>query len=137
MIIRKNWVVLLLSCCMVYSVQCSAKNEQLKLGNYSLLEIQTGITPGYEGHPDASYCKDFKMTESQIRDFFSKAKVISSSQLHDEYDWSPCYIEGKLSQGTETSIWKIYASKVGEIKKKNSDTINLGCKNCGRPFFNF
>lgn len=134
--IKKMIIIFIVS---LFCVYCLASNQNKPnfSTKYLISDIKSKVSEQYKEHPDAAFCDDFKMTEQQIRTFFSKSKIITSQIMHNEYYWSPCYFEGKLVQNDKTFVWKIYASKVGEISDENGNTIFLGCKSCKKPFFNF
>jgi hypothetical protein len=52
-------------------------------------------------------CAGFNVTNQSARDFFTKAKRISAAELHDLYDYGPCFVAGSLVVGSETWRWEL------------------------------
>ncbi len=66
-----------------YKLPKKAKNELGKL-KFDGDEIQNQI------------CKDFRVNQMQVRRMFSSYKLVSTKEIHDNYDWLPCYIKGTI-----------------------------------------
>jgi len=106
-------------------------------GDYKIEDVKEGISKGFENHADAKHCSKFKMSEKEIRNFFSKAKHISAKDKQYKYDWNPCEVTGAVVNGESKAEFVIYGSKVGGIKYTDGTIELLGCKKCGKPFFDF
>ena len=106
-------------------------------GDYKIEGVKEGISQGHEKHPDAKHCGKFKMTEKEIRKFFAKSKDITPREKHDKYDWNPCQVTGTIVNGKEKADFIIYGSKIAELKYPDGKKQWLGCKECGKPFFEF
>jgi hypothetical protein len=52
-------------------------------------------------------CPGFNVTNQLARDFFTKAKRISATELHDLYDYGPCFVAGSFVVGSETWHWEL------------------------------
>jgi hypothetical protein len=52
-------------------------------------------------------CTGFNVTNKSARDFFTKAKRISAAELHDLYDYGPCFVAGSFEVDSETWRWEL------------------------------
>ena len=53
--------------------------------------------------PVRSVCTDLRLTNQQAQEFFAKAERITQKQLHDDYVYLPCWVEGTMTTGAERS----------------------------------
>lgn len=90
---------------------------------------------GAEMESDDLMCKNhsasggqFRLTESQVRLFFKKATVITSIELHDEYDVLPCYVHGYIYDSKDKYKWEIRPIGIGKLITPDDEVIWLGCK---------
>ena len=79
-------------------------------------------------------CRDFRLTAAQAREFFTKARPISPTQLHDEYEYMPCWVAGKTTGPQGSSVWKIRPIGVAEVTLPDHSRTLLGCKACDDLF---
>lgn len=70
-----------------------------------------------------STCKDFQLTESQVRSFFSQSKTITEQDLNLGYDLLPCYSEGTLRHQSQEFYWLIRAGGTGELTQNGTKII--------------
>ena len=81
-------------------------------------------------------CTSFSVKESQVRRYFSKAKVTNESDAHHTLDWSPCYASGKIffNDGT-TGDWSVNQFRGGSLVIGDGKKMILYCPQCKfRPF---
>jgi hypothetical protein len=80
-------------------------------------------------------CKEMVRFKSRhVREFFEKAKVISSADLHD-FEQLDCHIKGSLKRGKSDFTFDIQSIGLGLLVDKNSGNIQwFGCKNCDNLF---
>lgn len=45
-----------------------------------------------------SLCQNFKLTNHEALTFFTKATEITAKELHDQYDYLPCYVNGTIAR---------------------------------------
>jgi hypothetical protein len=83
--------------------------------------------------PD-SICSGFRLTEAQVRQFFERSHPITQKELHDRYDYMPCWVEGKIVSSGETLTWKIRPVGIGEIHHRGGAIDLRGCKKCDNLF---
>jgi hypothetical protein len=60
-------------------------------------------------------CAGFNVTNQSARDFFTKAKRISAAELHDLYDYGPCFVAGSLVVGSETWRWELGSGGTAKV----------------------
>jgi hypothetical protein len=110
--------------------------EKLNLPKqYKIKNIQSGVAKGYEDELAQSLCSNFKLTEPEIRQYFSNANVISSHIREYGYDWLPCYVQGDLLLKGKPAQFRIEASATGWIKYPDGKTVWLGCKEACAELF--
>jgi hypothetical protein len=66
----------------------------------------------------------FRPNEADVRQFFSKAVVISQRTRHDRYDIYPCWAHGEL-HANERWTWKLNAGGSAELTSALGDVILL------------
>lgn len=76
------------------------------------------------------FCKDFGPTTFEIEEFFSKAQVKKSREIHDDFDYLPCYIRGLAMHKQEKVSWEIRAGGTATVAYPNGSQIELGCIDC-------
>lgn len=86
-------------------------------------------TSSSEETPDD--CKEFKLSNDQINNFFSTATLISKRNYDHDLLPSRCYAEGKLqSTKTENGYWNIDRARRGLIKIENQEELYFFCNDC-------
>jgi hypothetical protein len=81
-----------------------------------------------------SICEDFRLTDAQAQEFFSKAVPVSAEQIHDDYEVLPCWVQGTTESDREKTLWKIRAGGTADITAPNGDVTYLACKTCDDIF---
>ena len=74
------------------------------------------------------------LTPEDVKVFFTKAKPMTQKTMHDEYDYMPCWVEGKTISSGGTSTWRIHPIGVGEITLPDNTHQLLGCNTCDEQF---
>ena len=81
-----------------------------------------------------SVCQGFRLSEEQAREFFSRSVSITEKELHDDYDYLPCWVEGTTTTGGDSARWKIRAGATAEVERADGTVEWRGCKSCGELF---
>lgn len=76
-----------------------------------------------------AFCSDFSLSPEQAQMFFDRAEEISSREMHDAYDYLPCYVRGKASYGGQTCEWEVRAGGTGQITCGERSPL-MACRNC-------
>ncbi len=97
--------------------------------------IENGATSPAEPESTAT-CSRFRLTESQVRRYFAKARSANPSDVHYTLDWSPCSASGTLVfQNGKAARWSITQSRAGSLTMDNGEEITLYCPTCKfKPF---
>lgn len=104
----------------------TAQDFRKALGkDYKVTDISSGITSGDENA--AKLCQGFTMSEKGIRTFLSRAKSVSDAQIHDEFDWAPCFVKARLTNAEHAAVLEIRASGIGSVTIENGPLTKLGC----------
>ncbi len=93
--------------------------------HYRISKIVTGVAPGDDNA--AKMCRGFILSEKNMRAFLGRARPVSDRQLHDEFDWAPCYVRATLSAGTHTALVEVSASGIASIQLDGGAPEKLGC----------
>lgn len=86
---------------------------------------------------DAQYsCSHFRMTNSQVRRYFSNAKRVEQNEAHHALDWSPCGARGSvIFRDGKTAEWAISEFRVGTITLPDGKELAVYCPTCKfKPF---
>jgi hypothetical protein len=82
-----------------------------------------------------AFCSGFSLTESQARAFFAKAKPATEKQIHDEFTWLPCFVDGTIARGSGPPLkWRIRAVGIGVVFRSDGTQEWLGCRDCDALF---
>lgn len=112
------------------SFQACAKSDQTNTTEYWRQPSGVSIHSVVIEDEDDPACKGFNLSLEQVRGFFRSTMVIDEVTLHNEFDWSRCYMKGAMESPTGAVTWEIYASGIGYIHERNERTVILGCRNC-------
>ncbi|ARB27889.1 hypothetical protein F7R12_00880 [Pseudomonas tolaasii] len=83
--------------------------------------------------PERCRPSDVGLNEQQVVAFFRRAEQIDARTLHNEYDWAPCYLEGKLKFQGQACSWQVRAGATGQIECSTTEQY-FGCNDCGDLF---
>ena len=89
---------------------------------------------GFGSDTHGAFCEDFKLSHEQVKLFFKKAKQKTYSQIHQEFDWLPCFAYGNIIDNFKKYKWEIRLIGIGIITTESGSTIWVGCKNCEEIF---
>jgi hypothetical protein len=77
----------------------------------------------------SEFCSDFSLSHTQAQAFFNQANLITSQQLHHQYDWLPCSVTGSAELGSQLCEWEINAGGVGRLVCGDEAKL-LVCESC-------
>jgi len=134
---KRIYVALMGILCFVLLEGWTLPSKKIQLpADYTIQNIRTGIAKEYDTELVQSVCSNFVLSESEIREFFKKADVISSHIREQGFDWLPCYVQGNLVMNGKKVPFQIEASATGWIKYSKNKTVWLGCKDVCAEMFN-
>lgn len=82
----------------------------------SLGPAQKVVITGSGGErPDDPGCRGFKLSLQQAKRFLNHAKIITPYELHDSYEWLPCYVTGTAEFRGLPAAWRIRLGGTGSI----------------------
>lgn len=103
-----NTCFALLACLLASSMAAAAEFEVRQLADVYVQDFSSDA-------PEQCRPSDVDLTHAQAKDFFLRAKQVSSRVIHDHYDFAPCYIEGTLTYRGKPCEWQIRAGGTGQI----------------------
>jgi hypothetical protein len=75
--------------------------------------------------PPSQGCKQFRPTENQIRQYFSKAYPVPA-KVGAQMRYSPCYARGKIAfSDTTRGAWKISSGGAATLSWDTGDVVTL------------
>jgi len=89
---------------------------------------------GFASDKKGAFCEDFRLTTEQVRTFFKKAKKITSFEVHNEFQWLPCYVYGSIIDNGQKYEWEIRLIGICKLVTPTGEIVWLGCKNCDEIF---
>ena len=92
-----------------------------------IVGIQAEIAKGSEHDQHVELCRGFVLTDSQIRTFLTRARVISGREEHDYFEWAPCLVGGTLKWPGGHARFEINAALVGSVFLEDGRHLRLGC----------
>lgn len=128
---RTNIKIILLLLGATFAGACAGngdgdQNPAAILGeSYKILNITSGITSGDESA--AKLCKGFIMSEKNIRTFLKMARPITEEQVHNNFDWAPCFVKADLATSKHTAIVEIHASGIASVSLDGKPFVKIGC----------
>lgn len=76
---------------------------------------------------EADTCRGFDLTDSQVRDFFRKARPMSGDALKKTYKWAPCQVQGHILFQEQKLNFIVTAASTGQIEVAPGRIIEFGC----------
>jgi len=70
---------------------------------------------GVDGASVGEFCKEFKLSVAQVKTFFSRAAIVTQREIHDHYDFLPCFVRGRANFHGYPATWEIRAGGTGSI----------------------
>jgi len=107
---------------MALIISCTQSNDSNEI------EI-TEVTGSGTDNNSKEFCSDFTVSQEAAAEFFKRAKPISFKQLHDEYDYLPCYSNGTARIGSDSCTWEIRAGNTGELRC-GTTVEHFACDDC-------
>ncbi len=83
--------------------------------------------------PGSCRPSDVPLDQNQVMSFFQRAITIDSRALHDDYEWAPCYLEGRLKYSGKACTWQVRAGGIGVIACPAAEQY-FACKECDDMF---
>jgi len=115
-----------LSLCLAGCTSANAINSNPSLSDIRVKEVGADA--------ESEFCRDFKLSDAQVKSYFERAEEISFKQQHDEFDYLPCYVKGTLQRQGEQCEFIIRAGTTAEVVCKNNLQIFYGCNTCDDTF---
>lgn len=84
--------------------------------------------------PGGEICEGFSLDASQVKHFFSQAQNITFKQLHDEFDYLPCFVKGTLIQQGQSCSFSIRAGATAELSCSDGTQSFYACTACDNLF---
>lgn len=88
---------------------------------------------GQSEHGDeysARLCRDFLLTQAQVRRFFEGARVVEA-KVYTDSRYSPCYATGSVEfAGGSRGTWQIHSGKAGVLTLDDGAAFILYCPSC-------
>jgi hypothetical protein len=81
---------------------------------------------GNDGSEAAKPCKRFSLSAAGARSFLRRASIITTSERHHEFLWSPCFVSGTAVVGGRRVAWRIESLGVGVLTYENGEEVLLG-----------
>ena len=108
---------------------CSASLPTKPASGFSGIHIRdVGADQGGE------FCKNFTLTNDQVDQYFRLAKEVTFKQLHDQYDYLPCFVKGTLLRQTQACEFSIRAGATAELNCHNDKQFFYVCTQCNNLF---
>ena len=105
-----NLTYCLISFVLVGSNSFASSPKSFQLPSKAKIQIKGFKTDGNEA--DTKLCSDFRLNEAGLRNVFSTYRVITPKELHDYYDWLPCFIEGTITYQNKSYAFKARAGNI-------------------------
>jgi hypothetical protein len=101
----------------------------------AISQPQAPDTPSYQvlsrGHDKGGeFCQDFSLTPAQAATFFSLATERTPRQIHDDFDYLPCWVRGKGSSARGSFEWEVRAGGTASMRWPDGSYQMLGCDKC-------
>src|SRR5690606_16921292 len=81
----------------------------------------------------SSLCANFSLTNDQATQLLNRAKPITPQQLHDHYNYLPCYVKGTVirsGEGTMSCDYTIRAGGTAELVCDDGQGYIYACDTC-------
>jgi hypothetical protein len=91
------------------------------------------IVAGAKAH-EADMCRGFSLTESQVKEFFRRATLMTPAALQQAYQDSPCEVEGHIRYQDQKFVFVVNAAYTGQIEVGPGKFLYFGCASCKDMF---
>lgn len=82
------------------------------------------------GDEDMALCRDFQLTENQSVQFLNQSSAISAREIHDHYNYLPCYVKGTVINEGQECDFTIRAGGTAELVCDGGESYILACDDC-------
>jgi hypothetical protein len=106
------------------------------LRSSSVLGHVSVITATPDPH-EADMCRGFSLTESEIRTFFKKARVMASDTVKHDFQWAPCEVVGYFLYQDQKFRFSINAAATGAIELAPGQSVAFGCASICKAIFDY
>jgi hypothetical protein len=65
--------------------------------------------------PSASICQRFDLSQAEATRFLQRALIVTRYELHDSYNFLPCFVRGTAEFNGRPASWEIRAGGTGTI----------------------
>ena len=114
----------------------TAPKKKVKLpSSYQVRNIHADVDEEHDSELVRGLCTKFTMTETEVREFFKKADVMSAHVRKYGYDWLPCLVRGELVINGKPATFQIESTATGWIRFSNGKTAHLGCRDACAELF--
>lgn len=103
----KNFLALLLLCS---AMLASAAGPTLGAAT-DVAVTGTGVDDAESG----KLCKEFKLSAVQAGAILNQAVIVTQREIHDYYDFAPCFVRGTANFHGYPATWEIRAGGTGSI----------------------
>lgn len=110
-------------------VGCAARTPSKPAAEFSSIHIQQVGTD-----QNGEFCKDFTLTNEQVGQYFRQAQRVTFKQLHDQYDYLPCFVKGTLQRQDHACEFSIRAGATAELTCSNDQQFFYACTTCNNLF---
>ena len=112
-------------------IGCAAPRPSAASLHVSLEDVR--VTARGADTPGA-FCADFTLDAAQAREFLSAARILNERELHDNFDYLPCYVQGTGRRDGVPVLWEIRAGGTATVRAEGEAAVLLGCKECAQKF---
>lgn len=79
---------------------------------------------------DMALCRDFQLTEEQSVQFLNQSSVVTAREVHDHYNYLPCYVKGIVINDEQECDFTIRAGGTAELMCDGGESYILACDDC-------
>lgn len=93
------------------------------------LKITSIAISGRGQDEGGDFCKDFDLGAADVISFFQRAHPVTARELHDNFEFLPCYVLGSAVMDGQTVSWGIRAGGTASVTKQGEELF-YACDNC-------
>ncbi|WP_019602770.1 hypothetical protein [Teredinibacter turnerae] len=121
--------VLTIVCCLLVLTGCSANSSQATAN--AIFHVQITATGSDQG---GEFCNNFSLSNAQVETFFKKSRELTYQQLHNEFDYLPCFVKGTLQRNQQQCDFTLRAGATAELACNDNTQYFYGCTTCDNLF---
>lgn len=122
------WKPRVITVCIVYLLFACSASSQASVTISDISVTESGI------EQDGEFCSDFRLTNAQAKSFFKRATKITPVELHNKFDYLPCYVRGRGRLDGADAEWEIRAGGTGRLVTTSGQVSWYGCTKCDDLF---